>query len=171
MNNPEQTDLNVLGETNLDLWREALDMAMYPPCIRRESDENPDMWTRYARLLESEEAGKGVEEETKLEKGLIEAVINCMDDWFWAIEDGTASKRMPDPSGKRYSKEEVDKTIGILDWEFQNELQGQFGAPRPYWTSQGMDMPPDFNRLQGMSREAFVQRMFETISKYRKETK
>ncbi len=94
----------------------------------------------------------------------VQRIIDVMEDWFWAIENDTANERLPDPHGERYSEEYIDGFIRIVDGFFEDELREH---PR-YWQGkehkkpelkQGkiIDCPPDFNRLQGASREAFVQ--------------
>lgn len=87
-------------------------------------------------------------------------VIDALERWFWAIENGTSDKWYPDPKGQRYSQEEVDRFVKMIDWEFEFELlnhpdyharEGQKTRGIP------MELPPEFNRLTGASREAFVQ--------------
>lgn len=99
-----------------------------------------------------------------------QAVISVMEDWFQAIEAGTAPDRMPDPKGERYPSRYIDKFIQVIDSFFAEEIKKN----RDYWKGEGyikpqlkngkpIDSPPDFNRLQGMAREAFVQELKKTI--------
>jgi hypothetical protein len=85
----------------------------------------------------------------------VNIVMDAMDDWFWAIESGTAGKRSPDPSGQRYSKAQVDAFIKQIDNEFEYEIDNYSS----YHQARGMSIVPDFNRLKGQSREAFMQTM------------
>jgi len=87
-------------------------------------------------------------------------VIDVMEDWFQAIEAGTANKRLPDISGTRYTKEEVDDFIDRIDKFFESELShhADYHARIGIRTSGvPMNVPPEFNRLRGAAREAFMQ--------------
>ncbi|KKN57546.1 hypothetical protein LCGC14_0560920 [marine sediment metagenome] len=90
----------------------------------------------------------------------VDKVIEVMEDWFQAIENGTAHLRMPGP--KRLSEEEVERTIKYLDDEFQKEIDSHAG----HWRLRGIDTSPCFNRLEGTSREAFVQDIKRTKKRY-----
>ena len=109
-----------------------------------------------------------------------ELIMDVLEEWFDAIEDGTANDRMPDLMGKRYSEEEIDSTIRSIDLYFEGQLHNL-----TYWAWQGekgreyveldrdtnefkvmskieprgvpIDTPPEFNRIEGIAREAFVQ--------------
>jgi hypothetical protein len=100
----------------------------------------------------------------KVERWLISAVaykvIKVMDEWFWAIENGTAQKRRPDPQGQRYTEEEVDAFIKGIDDEFEHQINSaaKYHAETGLVTKgKPIDLPPEFNRLKGASREAFMQ--------------
>lgn len=89
-----------------------------------------------------------------------QAVIGVMEDWFWAIENGTAQLRLPNPEGLQVSHEGVENIIRTIDEFFAEEFRRNPG----WWARVGketkgkpIDMLPEFNRLQGASREAFVQ--------------
>ncbi len=89
-------------------------------------------------------------------------VISVMEDWFWAIERGEVNKRMPDVLGERWHSSEVDRVITHIDDFFDNELK----MHESYWQMQGVDSkgvgidtPPEFKRLTGLSRVAFVQQV------------
>jgi hypothetical protein len=92
--------------------------------------------------------------------GDIQEVIAILEDWFLAIENGTASKRLPDPLGKRYDKDAVNIFIESIEGVFTFELahhasyHDEIGIRT---RGKGMTNPPDFNRLIGASREAFMQ--------------
>jgi len=86
-------------------------------------------------------------------KGKIDAVIAVMDEWFWAIENGTSDKRRPDPKGIRYSKEDVDTLIKHID----DFTEREYTMHPTYRNFVGKTHPAGFGRLKGASREAFVQ--------------
>ena len=90
----------------------------------------------------------------------VDEVIKELDRWFWLIENGTSSGAIPSVNGRRYDPEYVDRFILVIDEYFAREIR-EFG---PYHRDTGLDTrgteidkPPDFNRLQGPAREAFVQ--------------
>ncbi len=90
----------------------------------------------------------------------VDKVIEVMEDWFQVIENGTAHLRMP--SNKRIPEEEVDRVINYLDDEFQKEIDSHV----EHWKNKGIDTAPCFNRLEGTSREAFVQDIKRTKKRY-----
>ena len=90
----------------------------------------------------------------------IQEVIAVYEDWFQAIEDGTASQRLPDPNGKRFSTKEVDDFINTIDQLFEYEVRmnsDYHGRVGMQTRGKPMNHPADFNRLEGASREAFMQ--------------
>lgn len=91
---------------------------------------------------------------------LQKALIKVLDDWFQAVQDKTANLRLPDVSGDRYSKEQVDKFIKTLD----DYSQEQVDSYPTYFHRVGMETygkeitePTNFNELEGEAREAFMQ--------------
>ena len=87
-------------------------------------------------------------------------VIDVMEEWFVAIEDGSANLRYPDPLGVRYTEVEADAFVKLVDDFYEDEVVGHYS----YWQSIGLkskgksiDATPDFKRLEGASREAFMQ--------------
>ena len=94
----------------------------------------------------------------------IQRVTDCtiavMEEWHQAILDGTAHWRLPDPAGKRYEEEHVDRVIEVTMRYFRTELAHSAGYHAKVGVhSRGvpMDQPPLFEQLEGASREAFVQ--------------
>ena len=86
--------------------------------------------------------------------------ITVMEEWHQAILDGTAHWRLPDPAGERYDEEHVDRVIHVVMQYFENELVHSPGYHKMAGIrSRGvpMDAMPQFDRLEGASREAFVQ--------------
>lgn len=93
-------------------------------------------------------------------------VIAVMEKWFWRIEDGTSKTCFPDIHGERFTKEYVDKVIKCIDDYVIEELT----RSASYHANTGMETkgkpinrPSDFNRLEGASREAFVQDVIKTM--------
>ena len=97
-------------------------------------------------------------------KEYVALVIAKLDEWFWVIENGET--RLPDPAGKRYDEEFVDEVLHVVDTFIENEITLHPG----YWLQGGyqsrygsIDLPADFNRLQGATREAFVQDLMTVL--------
>ncbi len=91
-------------------------------------------------------------------------IIDILDEWFWAIENGTANRRRPDPDGQRYDADYVDNFIRTVDEFFKDELRrnarywrGEVIKKPDLKSGKPIDIPPEFNRLEGAAREAFVQ--------------
>lgn len=91
----------------------------------------------------------------------VAAVIAVLQDWFEAIEDGTAGSRYPDSQYERrggrpgWTDAEVNKAINVLDYEFQYER-----SQRPsYWAERGFTSDPDFDRLAPPQRLAMIQQI------------
>jgi len=84
----------------------------------------------------------------------MEPIIQLMDNWFWAIEDGSAQRRVPDVNGERYPEWRVNSFIRDLDYYCSYQISA---SPHYFTTERGIDVPPEFDRLQGAAREAFMQ--------------
>ena len=93
----------------------------------------------------------------------IDAVFAILEDWFQAIEDGTAEHRLPDPTlvpppGRpEITDGLVDEFIKELDREIDTDalaIRGkQFGA----------DASSEFHRLAHPQRVALVQQLMGTV--------
>lgn len=84
----------------------------------------------------------------------VNRVIEVMEEWAWAVEDGTANNRLPNPSDTPIPEKEVNTVIAWIDECLEYEIKTQkvyFGEKRQIYH------PWDFNRLKGASRMAFVQ--------------
>jgi len=93
-------------------------------------------------------------------------VIDLLEQWFKDIESGIANTRLPDFDGKRYSEEECDRLIKLVDDLIDNEINMHPG----HWDFIGrqtkgtpITQGADFNRLQGLAREAFAQAVYAKI--------
>ena len=91
-------------------------------------------------------------------------VIAVMEEWFWAIEDGSANLRMPDLT--KPLPDRVDEIIKVIDDRINYEIE--FSSY--YFRDVGMetkekpiDIGADFCRLQGLSRDAFVQDVLDAL--------
>ena len=97
----------------------------------------------------------------------VAAVISLLDDWLFAIEDGTVYLRQPDHnyvrcSGKPlWTEEELDKLIRDIDAEIDIEVTRAPG------TAVGAKAGPGFHRLAVPQRLALVQALDMTLDKYR----
>jgi len=91
----------------------------------------------------------------------VDAIIALLDDWFWMIEDGVTDKRLPNPVGRKVTTEEADRLIKHLDDDAAKEVHNS-----GYWEKRNIDLPPDFNRLKGLSRIAFAQAILEAKEKF-----
>lgn len=94
------------------------------------------------------------------EDKMAQQVIDVMEEWFQAIEAGTANDRIPNPDDKSPSMEEANKMIEKIDKFIEQEVTEH----DDYWERTGMafkgkpiDKPSDFKRLVGLSRIAFAQ--------------
>ena len=93
----------------------------------------------------------------------IAAVFTILEDWFQAIEDGTAEHRLPDPTfvtppGRpEITDGLVDELIRELDREIDTDALAtrgkQFGA----------DASSEFHRLAHPQRVALVQQLMGTV--------
>lgn len=107
---------------------------------------------------------------TEERKVVINKIIAALDQWFWRIEDGSAQLCLPDPQGRRFTDKEVDEFIHWLDSEFDSELEKYptFHANTGITTKgKAINVAPEFARLSGQAREAFVQdikRLVEELS-------
>ncbi len=94
--------------------------------------------------------------------------IALLDVWFWKIENKVIA--LPNRTGKRYDEETCNKLIIYIDDFIKNEVVSH---PQ-YWKNEGakskgvdIDTPADFNRLEGISREAFAQEVYTLKEKYK----
>ena len=103
---------------------------------------------------------------------LVKRVIACLQEWFNAIEDGTANDRLPDPNGRRFTEKETEEFIKVIDdyteWEV-TQHKDYHGRQGIVMTGVPMDLPTTFYELEGASREAFMQDVKEVYRKFREE--
>lgn len=93
-------------------------------------------------------------------------VMNVLEDWFNAIEEGTANNRMPNPNGKMFDEEICDKLIKEIEEQttyevyFNNTYHAKVGM-----ATEGvvMDAPSGFDRLEGQARQAFAQDIYDIL--------
>lgn len=89
----------------------------------------------------------------------VEAMIFLLDDWFAALEAGTAHLRMPDPSYQRprgqalWTEEDLDTLVRDIDAEIDQEVNRAPG------TFAGAKAGPDFKRLATPQRLALAQQL------------
>jgi len=91
----------------------------------------------------------------------VAAVIAVLEDWYQAIEEGTANKRMPNPTARRFSDAECAKLLRIIDEYIQWELDFH----PAYWSHYSpnrvdklaISAPAQMYRIEGNAREAFAQ--------------
>ena len=97
-------------------------------------------------------------------------MIVLLDKLFFKIEDGSAKLSMPDTGGERYDVLKCDQLINMLDKLINHEV-----VTYPiHWSAVGLetrgvkiDLPPDFNRLEVLIREAFTQEVYALKEKYK----
>ncbi|MFQ5933111.1 MAG: hypothetical protein ACE5KI_00530 [Dehalococcoidia bacterium] len=102
-------------------------------------------------------------EQRKLAQEQIDTVFDILEDWFQAIEDGTAHHRLPDPTfesppGRPAITEElVNEFIRGLDREIDTDAFGSQG--RKYEA----DASSEFHRLDYPQRVALVQQLMTVL--------
>lgn len=98
-------------------------------------------------------------------KDMEDKTIALLEDWFRAIENGTSDERMPDLTGKRFDEATVNLFIGMIDTYFEGQILYTEYFHRRGMETKGkiIDMPVSFNRLKGLSREAFMQQLKEVV--------
>ena len=76
--------------------------------------------------------------------------INLAEAWFQAIESGNANKRMINLDDTIPTQEASDNFVTRLEQWFKQELYiPETIEPYEYFASQGIDMPPGFDRIKG----------------------
>ena len=102
-------------------------------------------------------------EEREVAQQQIEAVFTILEDWFQAIEDGTAEHRLPDPNFQSppgrpaITDELVEEFIKELDREMDTDAFGAQG--RKY----GADATCEFHRLAHPQKVALVQQLMGVL--------
>jgi hypothetical protein len=92
----------------------------------------------------------------------VEAVIETAEEWFQAMQNGTANLRLPDPSYRRFTQQECDEFIEWLDDYFTHQVE-DYGS---YFIPRGCLYPADWKRIEGGSREAFLQDLKKALAKF-----
>lgn len=93
----------------------------------------------------------------------IEAVFAVLEDWFQAMENGTAHHRLPDPNFKpppgrpEITEELVEELIQELDREMDMDALGSRGQ---YY---GADASCEFHRLAYPQRVALIQQLLGVL--------
>ena len=99
----------------------------------------------------------------QVEQAQVEAVFGILEDWFSAVEDGTAHHRLPDPGfvpppGRPAITEDlVEGLVAELDRELDMDAFGVQG--RKYEA----DASCEFHRLAYPQRVALVQQLMATL--------
>jgi len=84
-----------------------------------------------------------------------------LEDWFLAIEDGTAQYRYPSAAyPKTWTEEELDTLVRDIDAEIDQEVVRQPG------TSVGAKAGPGFQRLELTQRLALAQQLHALVQKH-----
>ncbi len=98
----------------------------------------------------------------------VHAVMMLLEDWFLAMEDGTAMFRQPDPNYERsggrptWTEEELDKLMRDIDAEIDQEVGRAPG------TSTGSKLGSGFTRLQLPQRLALAQQLDALVAQHSK---
>ena len=101
------------------------------------------------------------------------AVCAVLEDWFWAMEDGLADLRLPDPAYVRpggkppWTGEDVDRIIAAIDEEYGKE----FATSGAWARIAGCNAGPGFERLAPAQRLALVQQLATALAAPRQEPK
>lgn len=102
-----------------------------------------------------------------------ERTIAILQDWFQALENGTAEYRNPDPRFVRpndkppYTDEEVDRVIAALDEEIDGEIQRN----KSHWAAKGIQIGSAFARLAPLQRRALVEDLARVVAQWQREEK
>lgn len=87
----------------------------------------------------------------------VHAITACLQDWFLALEDGTAGYRLPDPDYQRsrdrppWTEDELDRLVRDIDAEIDQEVTRAPGI------GTHSTMGPGFQRLEPAQRLALAQ--------------
>lgn len=96
----------------------------------------------------------------------VHAVMEVVEAWFLAIEDGTAQYHLPDLEYRRsggrdqWTEKELDVLVRDLDKEVEQEVGRAPG------TSTGSTAGPGFVRLNTAQRLALAQELDRVVAKY-----
>ena len=102
-------------------------------------------------------------EERQVAQEQIDAVFAVLEDWFLAIEDGTADQRLPDPNFEpppgrpAITEAMVEEFIKELDREIDTDAFGSQG--RNY----GADASSEFHRLAYPQRVVLIQQLIGVL--------
>lgn len=94
----------------------------------------------------------------------IRQMRRCLQEWFLALEDGTAELRLPDPFYPvSISQEIADAIIAEFDKRFNKELESWARLE----VAGGYEAGPDLMRLKPLQRIALVQDYHRIMAPYR----
>jgi len=106
---------------------------------------------RIAKLLE--ESHKQAYQAQARWESLVKRVIGVLQDWFEAMEEGTANHRHPS-IGCSVTDEQANRLIGAIDDSFENEITKY----PEYWANRKqVEAPPQFSRLELHARRALAE--------------
>ena len=86
------------------------------------------------------------------------AIIALLEEWFWAIESGTANNRYPGLDCS-VSQEKADNLVEIIEGFIEEEIK----THPSHWARKGKDAPPDFRRLAPHARRAMAEQLVEVF--------
>lgn len=93
-------------------------------------------------------------------EALVRRVIGVLQEWYDAIEEGTANYRLPS-AGCPISDEQADALIQVIDQFFVDE----YTEYNEYWTKRMLvDAPPEFSRLEITARKALAEDLYSVLA-------
>ena len=92
-------------------------------------------------------------------EALVKRVIGILQDWFEAMEEGTANHRQPS-IGCTVTDEQANRLIALIDDSFESEITKY----PEYWANRKqVDEPPQFSRLDLHARRALAEDLHNVL--------
>jgi heme oxygenase len=92
-------------------------------------------------------------------EALVRRLIGVLQDWFEAMEEGTANHRHPSIDCT-ITDEQANRLIGTIDESFEDEITKY----PEYWAKREAERPPEFSRLELHARRALAEELRRVIA-------
>jgi hypothetical protein len=99
------------------------------------------------------------------EDRLITLTIGVLEDWYQAVENGSASYRFPSADGDPRSDDDIDRIIAAID----EEIDGEIERNQSHWNAKGIFRGSGFIRLQPLQRRALVEDLARAVAAAKEE--
>src|SRR2546428_11950060 len=99
------------------------------------------------------------------EDRLTTLTVGVLEEWYQAIENGSAPYRFPSADGEPRSDDDIDRIIAAID----EEIDGEIERNQSHWNAKGIFRGSGFIRLHPLQRRALVEDLARAVEAAKEE--